>query len=84
MSADKPLQQSGRDKVLGRGRGRVAAEQVLRARVLMRQWPAAERGSSTTQTACRSAKTSAHLPQSRNVLSRTCFDPLKTACKIRE
>ncbi len=41
---NKPLQRSGVDKVLGRGRGDVVLEPVLRARVLMRQWPAAERG----------------------------------------
>jgi hypothetical protein len=46
MSAppNKPLQRSGLDKVLGRGRGYVVLEQVLRARVLSGQWPAAERG----------------------------------------
>jgi hypothetical protein len=43
MSPNKPLQRSGLDKVLGRGRGDAVVEQVLRARVLMRQWPAAER-----------------------------------------
>jgi hypothetical protein len=31
---NKPLQRSGVDKVLGRGRGDVVLEQVLRARVL--------------------------------------------------
>jgi hypothetical protein len=41
---DKPLQRSGLDKLPGRGRGRPAPKQVLRARVLMRLWPAAERG----------------------------------------
>ena len=40
---NKPLQRSGLDKVLGRGRGEVVLEQVLRARVLKPQWPAAER-----------------------------------------
>jgi hypothetical protein len=30
--------------VLGRGRGRAATKQVMRARVLKRGWPAAERG----------------------------------------
>jgi hypothetical protein len=40
---NKPLQRSGRDKVPGRGRGEVVLEQVLRARVLTRGWPAAER-----------------------------------------
>jgi hypothetical protein len=40
---NKPLQQSGLDKVLGRGRGKVVLEEVLRARVLKGQWPAAER-----------------------------------------
>jgi hypothetical protein len=32
------------DKVLGRGRGNAVLELVMRARVLKRQWPAAERG----------------------------------------
>jgi len=41
---NKPLQRSGMDKVPGRGRGHVVLEQVLRARVLVDQWPAAERG----------------------------------------
>jgi hypothetical protein len=41
---NKPLQRSGVDKVLGRGRGDVVLEQVLRARVLKPQWPVAERG----------------------------------------
>jgi hypothetical protein len=41
---NKPLQRSGMDKVLGRGRGEVVLEQDIRARVLMSQWPAAERG----------------------------------------
>ena len=48
MSGDEPsnnpLQRSGVDKVLGCGRGEVVLEQVLRARVLKGQWPAAERG----------------------------------------
>jgi len=39
----KPLQRSGLDKVLGRGRGDVVLDQVMRARVLNRQWPAAIR-----------------------------------------
>jgi hypothetical protein len=43
MTPNKPLQRSGVDKVLGRGRGVVVLEQVMRARVLMRGWPAAER-----------------------------------------
>jgi hypothetical protein len=43
-SPNKPLQRSGVDKVLGRGRGRLASKQVWRARVLKRLWPAAERG----------------------------------------
>jgi hypothetical protein len=43
MPPNKPLQRSGLDKVLGRGRGDVALEQVMRARVLKCQWPAAER-----------------------------------------
>jgi hypothetical protein len=41
---NKPLQRSGMDKALGRGRGEAVLEQVLRARVLRPQWPAAERG----------------------------------------
>jgi hypothetical protein len=44
MSPNKPLQRSGIDKVPGRGRGRDLLEQVCGARVLMRLWPAAERG----------------------------------------
>jgi hypothetical protein len=40
---NKPLQRSGLDKVLCRGRGDVVLEQVLRARVLGPLWPAAER-----------------------------------------
>jgi hypothetical protein len=40
----KPLQRSGIDKVLSRGRGVVVVEQILRARVLKNQWPAAKRG----------------------------------------
>jgi hypothetical protein len=43
-SANKPLQRSGTDKVLGRGRRDVVLGQVLRARVLERTRPAAERG----------------------------------------
>ena len=43
VPSNKPLQRSGLDKVLGRGRGGVALEQVLRARVLRPHWPAAER-----------------------------------------
>jgi hypothetical protein len=42
--SNKPLQRSGVDKVLGRGREEVVLEQVLRARVLKRTRPAAERG----------------------------------------
>jgi hypothetical protein len=41
---NKPLQRSGVDKVPGRGRETVEQGQVLRARVLAGQWPAAERG----------------------------------------
>jgi hypothetical protein len=41
---NKPLQRSGVDKVPGRGRGSAAAKQVMRARVLMRPRPTAERG----------------------------------------
>jgi hypothetical protein len=44
VSPNKPLQRSGLDKVLGRGRGRLATKQAWRARVLMRTRPAAERG----------------------------------------
>ena len=43
-SSNNPLQRSGFDKVLGRGRVAVVLEQVQRARVLKRGWPAAERG----------------------------------------
>jgi hypothetical protein len=43
MPANKPLQRSGLDKVLGRGRGDAVLEQVLRARVLKGSRPAAER-----------------------------------------
>jgi len=42
--SNKPLQRSGLDKVLGRGRGEVVHEQVRRARLLKRAGPAAERG----------------------------------------
>jgi len=42
--SNKPLQRSGVDKVPDRGRGGVVLEQLLRARVLSGQWPAAERG----------------------------------------
>lgn len=41
---DNPLQRSGTDNVLGRGLGRAASKQVWCARVLERQWPAAEPG----------------------------------------
>jgi hypothetical protein len=44
MTPNKPLQRSGVDKVPGRGRVGAVLEQVLRARVLTGQWPAAERG----------------------------------------
>ena len=44
MPPNKPLQRSGMDKVPGRGRGEGVLEQVLRARVLIRTRPAAERG----------------------------------------
>jgi hypothetical protein len=44
LSPNKPLQRSGMDKVLGRGRGVGVLEQVRRARVLKHRWPAAERG----------------------------------------
>jgi hypothetical protein len=43
MPSNKPLQRSGIDKVLGRGRGDAVVELVLCARVLMRTRPAAER-----------------------------------------
>jgi hypothetical protein len=39
---NKPLQRSGLDNVLRPKRGIVVLKQVLRARVLMCQWPAAE------------------------------------------
>ena len=41
--SNKPLQRTGLDKVSGRGQGEAVLEQVLRARVLKRGWPAAER-----------------------------------------
>ena len=44
MPHNKPLQRSGIDKVLGRGRRCPAPKQVVLARVLMAQWPAAKRG----------------------------------------
>lgn len=44
MPPNKPLQRSGTDKVLGRGRGEGVLEHVLRARVLRRLRPAGERG----------------------------------------
>jgi hypothetical protein len=44
MPPNKPLQRSGTDKVLCCGRGEMMLEHVLRARVLNRLWPAAERG----------------------------------------
>jgi hypothetical protein len=37
LPPNKPLQRSGVDKVLGRGRGRAASKQVLRASVLSGQ-----------------------------------------------
>lgn len=40
---NKPLQRTGIDKVLGRGRGVAVLKQVPRARVLMHWRPAAER-----------------------------------------
>jgi hypothetical protein len=43
VPSNKPLQRSGLDKVLGRGRLGAAAEIVMRARVIRPQWPAAER-----------------------------------------
>jgi hypothetical protein len=44
MTPNKPLQRSGLDKVLGRGRSGAATKMVTRARVLKRGRPAAERG----------------------------------------
>ena len=44
MPPNNPLQRSGNDKVLGRGRGRAVVGQVTRARVLERTRPAAEWG----------------------------------------
>jgi hypothetical protein len=41
---NSPLQRFEIDKVLGRGRGYAATKQLLRALVLTRQWPPAERG----------------------------------------
>jgi hypothetical protein len=41
---NNPLQRSGNDKVLGRGRGRPVQAQVCGARVLERPRAAAERG----------------------------------------
>jgi hypothetical protein len=43
-SPNNPLQRSGLDNVPGRGRLGAAARIVCRARVLVGQWPAAERG----------------------------------------
>jgi hypothetical protein len=43
VTPNKPLQRSGMDKVLGRGRLGAAAKIVCRARVLERTRPAAER-----------------------------------------
>ena len=43
VTPNKPLKRPGMDKVPGRGRGGGVLEQVLRARVLKGQWPAAER-----------------------------------------
>ena len=43
-SSNNPLQRSGNDKVLGRGRFGVVLEQVCTARVLERPRAAAERG----------------------------------------
>ncbi len=44
VPSNNPLQRSGNDKVLGRGRGAGVLQQVMCARVLKGQWPAAERG----------------------------------------
>ena len=41
---NKPLQRSGNDKVLGRGRSDVVLDHALRARVLNRRRAVAERG----------------------------------------
>ena len=38
MTPNKPLQRPGRGEVLGRARGDIVLEQVLRARVLKCQW----------------------------------------------
>jgi len=44
MSPNNPLQRSGTDKVLGRGRARALLDPVTSARVLQRTRAAAERG----------------------------------------
>jgi hypothetical protein len=44
LAHNNPLQRSGNDKVLGRGRGRALLEQVTSARVLNCWRAAAERG----------------------------------------
>jgi hypothetical protein len=44
MPSNNPLQRSGTHKVVGRGRVAVLLDQVMRARVLERTRPAAERG----------------------------------------
>jgi hypothetical protein len=44
LPPNNPLRRFGLDKVLGRGRRRLATKQVPRARVLKRGCPAAERG----------------------------------------
>jgi hypothetical protein len=42
--SNKPLQRSGSDKALGRGRSGVVLDLALRARVLKRTRPVAQRG----------------------------------------
>lgn len=44
MPPNKPLPRSGTDNVLGRGPEVGVPEQVMRTRVFVDQWPAAERG----------------------------------------
>jgi hypothetical protein len=62
LSPNKPLQRSGVDKVLGRGRVGGVLEQVLRARVLGPQWPAAERSRYTVlELSCNLAGTDSPL-----------------------
>lgn len=44
MTPNNHMQRAVTDKVLGRGRGSLAAKMTLRARVLKRQCPAADVG----------------------------------------